>query len=156
MQDSTARNVRRIFLSHHPHVGLVTAADLLELSLSVLKTEIADGTIVAVETGVGQRITREEMIAAAMRIWPQEVIETALGAEAEQVLPRAIRLVDLRARIPRYQRDMLRYLARKNETTVDDVLARELEDVACAHAEDLASALPDLDAALAWPATNLT
>jgi hypothetical protein len=31
------------------------------------------------------------------------------------------------------------------------VLTRELEDVASAHAEELAGALPDLAAALAWP-----
>jgi hypothetical protein len=31
------------------------------------------------------------------------------------------------------------------------VLTRELEDVASAHAEELASVLPDLTAALAWP-----
>ena len=52
-----------------------------------------------------------------------------------------------------YQRDVLRFLARKNETTVDEVLTRELEDVACAHAEELAAAVSGLGEALAWPAT---
>jgi hypothetical protein len=31
------------------------------------------------------------------------------------------------------------------------VLTRDLEDVASAHAEELAGALPDLAATLAWP-----
>jgi len=31
------------------------------------------------------------------------------------------------------------------------VLTRELEDVASAHAEELAAVLPNLNAALAWP-----
>jgi len=44
------------------------------------------------------------------------------------VLPEAIRLVELRARVPRYQRDMLRYLALASRTTVDNVLTRELEE----------------------------
>jgi hypothetical protein len=86
-----------------------------------------------------------------MRVWDQATIEEALGREGERVLPEAIRLVELRARIPRYQRDMLRWLARRDETTVDCVLARELEDVACAHSEELAGAVPGLGAALSWP-----
>jgi hypothetical protein len=113
--------------------------------------EIADGTIVAVSTGIGQRIPREEMIAVAMRIWPQAEIEEALGEDAARVLPEAIRLVELRARIPRYQRDMLRWLTRRHETTIDEVLTRELEDVACAHAEELSSAVAGFEAAFAWP-----
>ena len=36
-------------------------------------------------------------------------------------------------------------------TTADEVLTRELEDVACAHAEELATAVPGFRAALAWP-----
>ena len=78
-------------------------------------------------------------------------IEEALGDDAAQVLPEAIRLVELRARVPRYQREMLRELARRNRTSVDEVLARELEDVACAHFEELALVVPGLEAALAWP-----
>jgi hypothetical protein len=91
------------------------------------------------------------MVAAAMRIWEQAVIEEALGDDAAGVLPEAIRLVELRARIPRYQREMLHDLARRNDTTVDEVLAGELEDVACAHAEELSQALPGFANALAWP-----
>ena len=67
------------------------------------------------------------------------------------VLPEAIRLVELRARVPRYQRDMLHYLATRHGTSVDAVLTRELEDVACAYAEELAGVVPGFDAALAWP-----
>ncbi|HWJ40329.1 MAG TPA: hypothetical protein VNT29_04330, partial [Candidatus Limnocylindrales bacterium] len=69
------------------------------------------------------------------------------------VMPLAIRLVELRARVPRYQRDVLRALARRDGTSVDAVLRRELEDVASAHAEELAIALPGLRDALAWPTT---
>jgi hypothetical protein len=46
---------------------------------------------------------------------------------------------------------MLHYLARRDDTSVDCVLARELEDVACAHSEELARGLPGFEAALAWP-----
>ena len=42
----------------------------------------------------GQRVPRGEMIAAAMRVWEQSVIEEALGEDVARVLPEAIRLVD--------------------------------------------------------------
>ena len=92
------------------------------------------------------------MIAAALRVWQQAVIEEALGEEAAAVLPEVIRLVELRARIPRYQRDMLRVMAEWQETTVDEVLTRELEGVASAYSGDLARAVPDFRLAMRWPA----
>ena len=151
MDDHARDAIRRIFLNRRLHVALLNAATWLGTSIEALRGDIADGAIVAVETGVGLRIPREEMLTLAMRVWPQAVIEEALGDEAAGVLPEAIRLVELRARVPRYQRDMLRALARRNGTTVDEVLTRELEDVACAHAEELAVLLPGFDAAMAWP-----
>ena len=56
--------------------------------------------IVAVSTAFGQRVTREDLIAAAMQNWEQSVIEEALGKDTAVVLPEAIRLVELRARVP--------------------------------------------------------
>jgi hypothetical protein len=146
-----AGRIRRIFLNRSPNVALISAAALLRISLGQLKRDIDDGAIVAVSTGVGMRIPKEEMIAAAMRVWEQGMIEEALGDEAARVLPEAIRLVLLRVRVPRYQRDMLIALAARHRTTVDEVLTRELEDVACAHAKELAGMVPTLAEALAWP-----
>jgi hypothetical protein len=73
-----------------------------------------------------------------------------LGDDAATVLPEAIRLVLLRMRVPRYRRDVLAELARQHATTIDEIVTRELEDVACAHAE-LAEAVPTLGAWLSWP-----
>lgn len=154
MKEPRHDRIRHIFLSPRPNVALITAAALLDMSMTALQKEVADGTILAVSTPVGRRIPKEEMIAAAMRTFPQDTIEEALGEDAARVIPEAVRLVELRARIPRYQRDMLHYLARRNDTTVDDVLARELEDVACAHSDELKSAIPELDAALGWPSSD--
>jgi hypothetical protein len=39
-----------------------------------------------------------------MRLWELGVIEEALGDDSQSVLLEAIRLVELRARVPRYQR----------------------------------------------------
>ncbi len=46
---------------------------------------------------------------------------------------------------------MLQWLARRDATSVDQVLARQLEDVACTYAEELASAIPGFGAAMEWP-----
>jgi hypothetical protein len=129
----------------------MTAADLLGMTLKELKADIEDGVIVAVSTALGMRLSKEELIALAMEKWDQSVIEAALGEDAATVMPQAILLVELRARVPRYQRDVLRELARRDGTSVDAVLTRELEDVASAHAEALAAALPGLPSALSWP-----
>ncbi len=112
--------------------------------------DIDDGVIVATSTPLGVRISREEMIAAAMRLWEQTVIEDALGDDAAAVLPEAIRLVLLRVRVPRYQRDMLVALAQRHGVSVDEIVTRELEDVACAHAEELGDAVAALPIGLAW------
>jgi hypothetical protein len=151
MDEEVTRCIRNIFLSPSLHHALLNAATLLGISLPELRRAIAEGSIVAVPTRVGLRVPREELIAAAMRTWRQDEIEEALGDDAAKVLPEAIRLVELRAWVPRYQREMLDVLARRNGTTIDVVLMRELEDVACAHAEELALAMPGLEAALAWP-----
>lgn len=151
MPDPTSERIRRIFLNPRPNVALLTAAELLGMSMEELKRDMEDGVIVAGPTPLGVRISREELIAAAMRLWERAVIEEALGVYAAIVLPEAVRLVLLRARVPRYQRDVLVALARKQGTTVGEVLTHELEDLACAHAEELAEVVPGLEAALAWP-----
>jgi hypothetical protein len=150
MDETIRSDIRNIFLSNRQSCALMTASMLLGMTLKELKKEIEDGAIVAVSNRMGQRIAREELIAVAMQKWDQATIEEALGDDAAAVLPEAIRLVELQARIPKYQRDMLRWFARRDETTVNVVLTRELEDVACAHAEELSAAVPGFEAALAW------
>jgi hypothetical protein len=151
LDEITPTRIRHIFLSPRPSFALTTATLLLGMTMKELKRELETGAIVAVSTRLGRRVAREEMIAAAFRTWEQTVIEEALGDEAAALLPEAIRLVELRARLPRYQRDMLRYLAEKDGTSVDEVLTRELEDVASAHAEELAAAVAGFELALTWP-----
>jgi hypothetical protein len=96
------------------------------------------------------RIGREELIAAAMRIWEQSTIEEALGDAAAAVLPATLRLADLPARVPWYLREMLRRIASQLGTSVDDALTRELEARASAFSEELAAFIPCFAAALAW------
>ena len=151
MNESTRRRIRHIFLSPRPNFALLTSAELLGMTFGELQREVENGSIVAVSTRLGRRVPREELIVAAMRVWEQGVVEEALGEDAAHVLPEAIRLVELRARVPWYQREMLQYLARQEGTSVDHVLTRELEDVACVHAEELRAAVPGFGLAMAWP-----
>lgn len=88
--------------------------------------------IVVTSTLLGPRISREELIAAAMRMWEQTVIEDALGDDAATALPEAVRLVLLRVRVPRYQRDVVVALAEREGVAVDTIVSREPEDLVCA------------------------
>ncbi|HYM61466.1 MAG TPA: hypothetical protein VEZ11_11315 [Thermoanaerobaculia bacterium] len=128
----------------------MTAAGLLRISFQALKQEIAEGTIVAERTGMGVRVPRREMMAAAMRTWSHEIIEEALGEDAARVLPEAIRLVALDVRAPRYQRDMVRYVAERDGTTMSDVVTRELEGMASAGFEEFVGVVPGLEEALVF------
>jgi hypothetical protein len=52
-----------------PTSHFFAAADLLGTSLAQLKRDIDDGVIVAVSTPLGPRVSKEELMAAAMRVW---------------------------------------------------------------------------------------
>jgi len=82
MPNPTPATIRHIFLTPRPNFVLMTAADLLGMTMKELRRDIADGGIVAVSTRLGLRIPKEEMIEAAMRLWEQTAIEDALGDDA--------------------------------------------------------------------------
>jgi hypothetical protein len=151
MDHSTLSRIRHIFLHPHPSFALMTAADLLGMTLKELRQEIEGGSIVAVSTSLGQRVTRRGDDRGG---------DAGVGAGRHRRGARrrgsggaagGDRLVELRARVPRYQREMLRYLAQRGGTTVDEVLTRETEDVACAHSEELVAAVPGFEIAFGWP-----
>jgi hypothetical protein len=95
LDQATLSRIRRILLHPRLSFALMTAADLLGMTLKELRPEIEDGSIVAVSTGLAQR----------------------------------------------------------DGTTVDEVLTRGLEDMACAHSEELAAVVPGFETALGWPAS---
>jgi hypothetical protein len=121
-----------------------------------MASAIGAGEVVLLETPLARWVTRQELTAKALELWSRESIEEALGADAESVLPRAVRLAELRARIPHYQVSMLEYFAGQQQTTVSEVLTRELEGVASAHAVELTAAVPGFGAALSWPDAGLS
>lgn len=90
-------------------------------------------------------------MAKALVMWSPEVIEEALGADADGVLPDGVRLTDLHVRIPRYHVAMLQHFAERDHITVSAALARELDGIAIAHAGELSCAIAEFSDALAWP-----
>ncbi len=149
-----ADSIRQIFLGPHRDVSTKTAAFLLGVLPSEVEAQIADGEIVPISTSRGIRIPRPELIGAALRSADQEAIEVALGADGERLLPKYVRLVELRARIPRYQREMLSFLASKYNVTVNSFLAAQFRDLESSHSEELEIVLPTFRAALNWPDLN--
>jgi hypothetical protein len=78
-------------------------------------------------------------------------MEEALGADADGVLPEAVRLIDLHVRLPWHHVAMLAHFAERERTSVSSVLARELDGVASTHADELSGAVIGFADALAWP-----
>jgi hypothetical protein len=65
-----------------------------------MSAAIEAGEVELWTTPVGKWFPRAEMMAKALEIWPLHVIEEALGAEGDGVLPQAIRTAELRVRLP--------------------------------------------------------
>lgn len=145
------QRIRHIFLQPRPHVSIWQATELLGWTRGEMKEAIAAGEVELMTTPLGKWFWREELMAKALETWPLDVIEEALGAEAEGVLPHALRTAELRVRLPRHHVAMLEYRAEQWETTVSGVLARELDGVASAHAEELSAVIPGFAKAMAWP-----
>jgi hypothetical protein len=143
--------IRTIFLHRRPHVTIAEATVLLGWSRGEMSRAIAAGEVEVSSTSVGKWLWREELMAKALELWSPEAIEEALGANAEGVLPEAVRLIDLHVRLPRHQVTMLARFAERDQTTVSSVLARELDGVASAHADELSSIVAGFADALAWP-----
>ena len=151
LESAVVNRIRHIFLHPRSHVSISQGTDLLGWTRAEMKVAIASGDVLLMTTPLGRWIAREELMAKALEVWSREAIEEALGADADTVLPHATRLAELRARVPRYQVAMLQYLAEREQTTVSEVLTRELEGVASEHAEALSSVVPGFAAAVAWP-----
>lgn len=143
--------IRTIFLHQRPHVSIAEATVLLGWSRGEMSRAIAAGEVEVTATAVGKWLWREELMAKALELWAMETIEEALGADAEGVLPEAVRLTELHVRLPQHQVAMLAHFAEREQTTVSGVLARELDGVASAHSDELSWAVAGFADALAWP-----
>jgi hypothetical protein len=143
--------IRTIFLHLRPHVSIAEGTVLLGWSRGEMSRAIAAGEVEVTSTALDRWIWREELMAKAVELWSAETIEEALGADADAVLPDGVRLTDLHVRLPRHQVAMLAAFAERDRTTVSDVLARELDAVASAHADELSWRVAGFAEALRWP-----
>src|SRR5690242_308537 len=109
--------IRTIFLHQGPHVTIAEATVLLGWSRGEMSQAIAAGEVEVNSTPVGKWLWREELMAKALELWSPEVIEEALGVDAEGVLPEAVRLIDLHVRLPRHQVAMLEHFADRERTS---------------------------------------
>lgn len=120
--------IRTIFLQEGAHVSISDATLLFGWSRRRMGEAVEAGEIETIATWSGIAIAREEVVAIAVDLWSLETIEDALGPDASRVLPEAIRTCQLPARLPHYQVAMLEHFAEQRQTSVSDVLARELDD----------------------------
>jgi hypothetical protein len=98
MDEITRNRIRHIFLSPRPSFPLMTAADLLGMTLEKLRRELETGAIVAVSTRLGEKVTREEMSGGVPRRHPGAVARSevfrgsgrleACGTTAWEAAPR--------------------------------------------------------------------
>jgi hypothetical protein len=109
------------------------------------------GELEGVDTPHGVMLSWGELASFGMDFWPQESIESALGADLADAIPELLRLADLEVRIPRLEILALERLADRDGKSVDAVLARELLDVVSAHSEYMATAILGFTAGLRWP-----
>ena len=151
LEPDVINRIRTIFLHQRPHVSIADATVLLGWSRGEMSHAVAAGEIEINTTSVGKWIWREELMAKALELWAPDVIEDALGADAETVLPGGVRLIDLHVRLPRHQVAMLEHFAERDRTTVSAALTRELDGVASAHSSELSWAVIGFADALAWP-----
>lgn len=146
--------IRHIFLHERPHVSISTATVLLGWTCRQMTEAIATGEVELMTTPLGKWFWREELMAKALETWSLDVIEEALGDDADRVLPHALRTAELRVRLPRHHIAMLEYRAEQDQTTISGVLAKELDGIASTHAEEFSAAIPGFAAALTWPETE--
>ncbi len=148
---TTLERIRQIFLHPADAYSLSGAAAVLEYSHEQMVAAVEQGDLSTVRHGDLTRIPWEEVALAAAEQWSQETIEEALGTEVSAVVPELVRLTDLHVRVPRFGVIVLGRIAQRDGTTINDVLARQLLDLAVGESAALERSVSGLSAAVRWP-----
>jgi hypothetical protein len=146
-----ATHIRRLFLEPKESYSVRDAAEILGMPLPDVLGWMEVGELEGVDTPHGVTLSWGELASFGMDFWPQEAIESALGADLADAIPELLRLAALEVRIPRFEILALERLADRDGKSVDAVLARELLDVVSANSQYLATTIPGFTAALRWP-----
>jgi len=143
--------IRQIFLQPRAGYSISEAAELLAYSHEEIVAAVGEGDLAIEQFGDIPRVPWEEVALAAVERWSQEVIETALEGDIESVMPELVRLTELRVRVPRFSVVVLGQVAQREGTTINEIMARQLLDLAVVEAETLDRSVSGLSAALRWP-----
>lgn len=148
---TTQARIRSIFLFPKTAYTLSEAADLLEYSQSEIIVAVEQGDLEMMHQKEMPRIPWSEMTLAAVERWPQDLIEVALGTDLSSVMPELVRLTELNVRVPRYGVVVAGRVALREGTTIDQVVSRQLLDLALNESEQHESAVTGLASAIRWP-----
>ena len=143
--------VKQLFLDTTANYSLDEAATLLGWTREELAAELSSQFLTEREEWLLRPIPSAAIAVLAFADWSYEAIERALGAEAF-LLPPLVRLKELTVRLPAHQIAALEAAAAREQTTVSDILARELVELTTAEAPELEQTLDGFRDAFHWPA----
>ena len=127
--------IREIFLHRRPEYTVQQAASLLRLNLGevlgMLERRELDAPVGRKRKQLGgwkrSLISWKELASAALIRWPVVQVHDALGADANRVLPRLLRPVEMQSlRLPEYQVRLLETWAKREGVTVEQYLSDAL------------------------------
>lgn len=136
--DDERARIREVFLSKRDEYEATEAARLTGVDPERLADEIERGWV---ETRTAHFVDREDVLRLALEQWPLATIYAALGKDADQVLPRLLRLEELRLRVPAYIVRVVEFQAKKNNFTASETLRYVLRE----YAENVRGAHPEMD-----------
>lgn len=143
--------IKQLFLRTTANYSLDEAAALLGWTREELAAELSSQFVTDPEEWLHRPIPSSAIAVLAFADWSYEAIERALGAEAS-LLPPLVRLKELTVRLPAHQIAALEAAAAREQTTVSDILARELVELTTAEADELEQTLDGFHEAFHWPA----
>lgn len=158
------KRIRALFLGRRASYDPAAVPGLLGIDPSTVQLAIDDGTVAAIRSGGEVRIAWEDVVALGLEHrWTYRMLTDALRGRAGAALPRLVRVVTGCVVLPRYQWQILRFLAASQareegrEITVSDLLEEAVSTALLTRNHDwerIEAALPGVRAAVAWPSSD--
>ncbi|HEX8617675.1 MAG TPA: hypothetical protein VF911_08850 [Thermoanaerobaculia bacterium] len=155
---SDRKAIRAIFLARRTAYPMRDAANLLRLSMADALAWAESGQLHVApartrEQLVNALVTWRDLASAALLRWNVMQINEALAGEADRVLPRLLRLAELRSvQLPEYQVRLLEAVARDAGVSVDELVFTALLDLETTGSPDeIENLLPGYKEAITFP-----
>lgn len=156
--------IREVFLERHESYASADVPRLLGIPERTVRHAIEQGTITAVAVDGEPRVAWEDVVALGLeQRWTYGMLTAALRRCDEAPLPALVRVVAGRVRLPRYQWEILRFLAGRRahaegrQLTASDLLEEAVSTALLTTIDDwepLEALLPGVRAAAAWPSAD--